>query len=255
MTARPASTFAAAIACAAILLVAGTRVGGTGGSGKAYFESGVRQYNLGHFKEAIVEFEKAYNIDPAPISAVQHRAVPSPAGRQGARAVLLPALSRAGARGREQARGRAAHEGPDGVAAAGKGPEAEAAARCRDDRAQPHGAGVTPPPPPPPPPPNPDKYHQAPYQTGQLRRRWLAEAFLAPSFIAFSGREVDAPALFALRLGGSYGLPRGGVHPSGGRRGAGRGCPTRIPSPRRRRIRRCGVSCSPRATCSGRRRR
>jgi Tfp pilus assembly protein PilF len=34
---------------------------------KAFFEKGATEYNLGHFTEAIVQFEKAYEIDPAPI--------------------------------------------------------------------------------------------------------------------------------------------------------------------------------------------
>jgi len=34
---------------------------------KAFFEKGASEYNLGHFAEAIVQFEKAYEIDPAPI--------------------------------------------------------------------------------------------------------------------------------------------------------------------------------------------
>src|SRR5688572_20927887 len=36
-------------------------------AGKAHFERGVKQYNLGRFPEAIVEFEQAYDKDPAPI--------------------------------------------------------------------------------------------------------------------------------------------------------------------------------------------
>jgi Tfp pilus assembly protein PilF len=34
---------------------------------KAYFEKGATEYNLGHFADAITQFEKAYAIDPAPI--------------------------------------------------------------------------------------------------------------------------------------------------------------------------------------------
>jgi len=34
---------------------------------KTYFEKGANEYNLGHFAEAITQFEKAYSIDPAPI--------------------------------------------------------------------------------------------------------------------------------------------------------------------------------------------
>ena len=36
-------------------------------AGKAHFERGVKQYNLGRFPEAIAEFEHAYDKDPAPI--------------------------------------------------------------------------------------------------------------------------------------------------------------------------------------------
>ncbi len=34
---------------------------------KEHFNRGVKLYNLGHFQEAIPEFEKAYDADPAPI--------------------------------------------------------------------------------------------------------------------------------------------------------------------------------------------
>lgn len=34
---------------------------------KVYFEKGATEYNLGHFNEAITQFEKAYEIDAAPI--------------------------------------------------------------------------------------------------------------------------------------------------------------------------------------------
>jgi hypothetical protein len=35
--------------------------------GHAHFDQGVQEYNLGHFTEAIAEFEKAYRADPTPI--------------------------------------------------------------------------------------------------------------------------------------------------------------------------------------------
>jgi hypothetical protein len=34
---------------------------------KTFFEKGATEYNLGHFTDAIAQFEKAYEIDPAPI--------------------------------------------------------------------------------------------------------------------------------------------------------------------------------------------
>src|SRR4029077_20410488 len=39
----------------------------TNRAAKAHAEKGTREYNLGHFAEAIAAFEKAYEIDPAPI--------------------------------------------------------------------------------------------------------------------------------------------------------------------------------------------
>src|SRR4051794_36947968 len=57
-------SLAALLFAATLLTASGARAAG---EGKAFFDSGVRHYNLGHFQDAIVDFEKAYNIDPAPI--------------------------------------------------------------------------------------------------------------------------------------------------------------------------------------------
>jgi len=205
VTARPVSSIAAAIACAAILLAAGSAWAAPEG-GKAYFDSGVRQYNLGHFQEAIVEFEKAYNIDPAPILlfniAQSHRQL---GDKERALFFYRRYLEQApAAKNRREVEQRMKDL-------------TESLQQERDLKQKPppgvepterSGTGPVSPPPPPPPNPDPDitKPHTEP-KSNELR--WLAEAFLAPSFIAFSGREVDAPALFTLRVGGSYGLPLG----------------------------------------------
>jgi Tetratricopeptide repeat len=191
--------------CAAILLV-GASAWAAPESGKAYFESGVRQYNLGHFQEAIVEFEKAYNIDPAPILlfniAQSHRQL---GDKERALFFYRRYLEQAPAAGNK----REVEQRMKDLT--------ESLQQERDLKQKPppgvetterRGAGPVPPPPPPPPPPdeNITKPHTEPESP---ERRWLAEVFLAPSFIAFSGREVDAPALFAFRVGGSYALPLG----------------------------------------------
>src|SRR5205814_10008777 len=66
---RPTSSPVRALAALLLsaMVVAGSSRALAAGEGKAYFDSGVRHYNLGHFQDAIVDFEKAYNIDPAPI--------------------------------------------------------------------------------------------------------------------------------------------------------------------------------------------
>jgi hypothetical protein len=54
-----------------LTLIAGARVAGASEAGKKaakpHYEKGASEYNLGHFAEAISEFEKAYEQDPAPI--------------------------------------------------------------------------------------------------------------------------------------------------------------------------------------------
>ena len=252
MTARPVSTFAAAIACAVILLVA-ARAWAAPESGKAYFESGVRQYNLGHFKEAIVEFEKAYNIDPAPILlfniAQSHRQL---GDKERALFFYRRYLEQAPAAGNK----REVEQRMKDLT--------ESLQQERDLKQKPPpGVETTersttgPVPPPPPPPrtrtlisPSPIPNRTAPSGAGSPKLSWR------PASSRFRAARWTRPRCSRFVSAARMDCPSGRHPPFGwaARRWA-RFCPTRIPSPRPRRIRRCGVSCSPRATCSGRRRR
>ena len=57
------------IAVALVAATAGVAIGAEGGkkAARPFYEKGASEYNLGHFAEAISEFEKAYEQDPAPI--------------------------------------------------------------------------------------------------------------------------------------------------------------------------------------------
>jgi tetratricopeptide (TPR) repeat protein len=61
----------AGLACAALLICAAAAAPGTAradtASAKPFYDRGIVEYNLGHFAEAIVQFEKAYEQDRAPI--------------------------------------------------------------------------------------------------------------------------------------------------------------------------------------------
>jgi tetratricopeptide (TPR) repeat protein len=59
----------ATVICAAALLAAsGARAQSSAAdNAQAHFDRGAKLYNLGHFQEAITDFEKAYDLDPSPI--------------------------------------------------------------------------------------------------------------------------------------------------------------------------------------------
>lgn len=56
-----------AAAVAFVVLAAQTAHANPESDAQGYFKRGVKLYNLGHFQEAIPEFEKAYDLDPQPI--------------------------------------------------------------------------------------------------------------------------------------------------------------------------------------------
>jgi hypothetical protein len=58
----------AALALAVALAPLGARAGDADQkAARPHYEKGATEYNLGHFGEAIAEFEKAYELDPAPV--------------------------------------------------------------------------------------------------------------------------------------------------------------------------------------------
>jgi tetratricopeptide (TPR) repeat protein len=222
VTSRSGSGFARALALAvfvaALLLVArGARAADP--SAKTFFESGVRHYNLGHFPEAIAEFEKAYNVDPAPILlfniAQSHRQLGDKERALFFYRRYLEQAPNAANKGEVEQRMKDLKESlqqerdlkqkpPPGV-------------ETKDPVA------VTPPPPPPPLNPPPDdgggitKPGPPPVEAAHP---WAAEGFLAPGFITFSGSEVSAPVMFAFRAGLSYAVVSGASGPSTLRIGA-----------------------------------
>ena len=58
---------AVAAAVAVAVLAANLAHADPEGDAQGHFKRGVKLYNLGHFQEAIPEFEKAYDLDPQPI--------------------------------------------------------------------------------------------------------------------------------------------------------------------------------------------
>ena len=167
---------------------------------KAYFDGGVRKYNLGHFQDAIADFEKAYNIDPAPILlfniAQSHRQLGDKERALFFYRRYLEQAPNAANKGEVEQRMKDLTQSlqqekdlkqkpPPGV-------------ETKDPQVQPPKPIV---------PVDVTQPHEEP--PPWLPPRWQLEAFLAPTFIGFSGLEIDSPVLLAFRVGGSYALLSG----------------------------------------------
>jgi hypothetical protein len=181
-------------------------------SGKVHFEHGVKEYNLGRFQEAIGEFEKAYDLDPAPILlfniAQSHRQLGNKERALFFYRRYLEQEPEAAKRSEVEQRMKDLAQSLEQEKDLKQKPPTEV------ERAD--ATKVTPPPPPPGTSGTPD----ATVSTGGTTQtttaggapppnHWAVAACLAPSFATVSGVAVDLPVLFALRVGGSYAFPMG----------------------------------------------
>lgn len=151
--------------------------------GRAHFDLGVKAYNLGHFSEAIAEFEKAYQADPAAIMlfniAQSHRHLGNT--EQALffyRRYLEQAPPDAPNRSEVEARTKALAQSLEQERDHKQKPPAEAP-RLAPPVVQ---AG--------PPAPSSPRAH-----------RWAVSACLAPSFATVRQGSVELPVMFAMRIG------------------------------------------------------
>jgi hypothetical protein len=184
-------------------------------TGKSRFDRGVKLYNLGHFQEAIGEFEKAYDLDPAPILlfniAQSHRQLgnkeralffyrryleqaPS-AGNHADVEQRMKDLSQSLEQEKElkqkpptEVEGSAA--APAAASAASAAPAAPGAPAAAANAS-----------------PATEAVQAAAAPAVAESHAWIVAAEVAPSFVGFSGKEIDAPVVFTARVGGAYVLP------------------------------------------------
>jgi tetratricopeptide (TPR) repeat protein len=171
---------------------------------KEHFNRGVKLYNLGHFQEAIPEFEKAYDADPAPILlfniAQSHR-------QNGNKERALFFYR------------RYLEQEPNAAKRADVEQRMKELAQSleqENEQKQKPPTEVTPPPPTPTPPQTaPQPTSAAPTAQPPVVvagpaapsgvTPWRMAVALGPAFVGFSGAQnVSAPVLFGLQLGGSY---------------------------------------------------
>jgi hypothetical protein len=173
--------------------------------GKAFFDAGVKHYNLGHFQEAIVEFEKAYNADPAPILlfniAQSHRQLNNKERALFFYRRYLEQAPAAPNRGEVEQRMKDLAQQLEAEKVLKQKPPTEV------ETAERGGPGSGPQP------PKRDIKEDISKQEqpapSDVPRPWVAEAMVAPALIGFSGNDVEAPVMISMRLGASYGLPIG----------------------------------------------
>ncbi|HEX2658725.1 MAG TPA: tetratricopeptide repeat protein [Polyangia bacterium] len=174
-------------------------------AGKARFDQGVKQYNLGRFPEAIAEFEKAYDLDPAPILlfniAQSHRQL---GNKEKALFFYRRYLEQA-----PDAPNRQNVEQRMKDLAASLEQEKELKQRPPTEVARnTEGAGLETAPPPLSPPPaavvtSPGPVPAPPSAT-PATRSWTVVACAGPAFASVSGPSVDLPVLFGARAGARY---------------------------------------------------
>jgi tetratricopeptide (TPR) repeat protein len=169
---------------------------------KAYYEQGVKDYDGGRCQDAITEFQQAYDVQPDPILLynIGHSYL-CLGNKEQARTFYVRYLKEA-----------------EKVAPAADAPKPDSVRRRIDELAQSleqekkdaARAAVT-----------PDGAARDPRPKGETTAieshptpapipsvpRWTVAACAAPSFAKVSGRTIDLPVLFALRIGGGYAFP------------------------------------------------
>ncbi len=195
------------IVCAAALLAAsGARAqNGNADNAQAHFDRGAKLYNLGHFQDAIGDFEKAYDLDPSPIFlfniAQSHRQLGNKERALFFYRRYLEQAPKAANREDVERRIKDLQASVQQEAEAKQKPPTDVAPHvdtrehdAPNEEAAPSepapGTDVAPPP-----------------VAADDRRAWQVAVGLAPAFPTLSGSPVKAPpSMFAARLEGGYGI-------------------------------------------------
>ena len=165
---------------------------------KGHFNRGVKLYNLGHFQEAIPEFEKAYDLDPAPILlfniAQSHRQNGNKERALFFYRRYLEQEPNVAKRADVEQRMKELAQGLQQENEQKQKPPTEVtppAPTATPPRADPTPAALPPVVVTGPAPPTTDP-------------SWQISLGIGPAFIGFSGKDISAPVLLGFQLGGSY---------------------------------------------------
>lgn len=182
---------------------------------QAHFDRGAKLYNLGHFQEAIGDFEKAYDLDPSPIFlfniAQSHRQLGNKERALFFYRRYLEQAPNAANRDDVERRMKDLQTSLQQEAELKQKPPTEVSSHVETrDRSAPPAAGPT---------TTTASAGGDPTQTlvdepaapSGGERPWTASIGLAPAFPSMSGSAVSLPAMFAARLEGAYAfaLPAG----------------------------------------------
>ena len=190
----------AAIVLSAVALTSAAASADDSVEAKTHFNRGVKLYNLGHFQEAIPEFEKAYDLDPAPILLFNI----AQSHRQNGNKERALFFYRRYLEQEPNADKRADVEQ--------RMKELAQSLQQENEQKQKPPTEVTPPPPSPGAPrteptpavPPPAVVTTPTPATPAGEPAWQVALGIGPAFIGFSGKDISAPVLLGFQLGGSY---------------------------------------------------
>lgn len=171
-------------------------------SAQQHFDRGAKLYNLGHFQEAIGDFEKAYDLDPSPIFlfniAQSHRQLGNKERALFFYRRYLEQAPNAGNRDDVEKRMKDLQASLQQEAELKQKPPTEVESHVSPRvPAEPGPGGNAP----------VDAPPVAPAGTGVApwsERPWTAGVELGPTFASMSGSQVNLPTLFSARLEGGY---------------------------------------------------
>jgi hypothetical protein len=188
-----------AIVLCAVVLVSIAASADDAVEAKTHFNRGVKLYNLGHFQEAIPEFEKAYDLDPAPILLFNI----AQSHRQNGNKERALFFYRRYLEQEPNADKRADVEQ--------RMKELAQSLQQENEQKQKPPTEVTPPPTV----PGPGRTETTPAAPPTVvtvpppaptdgEPSWRISFGIGPAFIGFSGKDISAPVLLGFQLGGSY---------------------------------------------------
>ncbi|HSS39491.1 MAG TPA: tetratricopeptide repeat protein, partial [Polyangia bacterium] len=191
--------------CAAALLAASVAraESGNADTAQAHFDRGAKLYNLGHFQEAIGDFEKAYDLDPSPIFlfniAQSHRQLGNKERALFFYRRYLEQAPNAANRDDVERRMKDLQASLQQEAELKQKPPTEVSPHVETREHQAPDAQPAPSEP-------PAVTDVAPAPAPEDRRAWQVALGLAPAFATISGSRVNVPSMFAARIEGGYAI-------------------------------------------------
>jgi hypothetical protein len=183
---------------------AGAQSPGPQETAQQHYDRGAKLYNLGHFQEAIPDFEKAYDLDPSPIFlfniAQSHRQLGNKERALFFYRRYLEQAPKATNRDDVERRMKDLEASLQQEAELKQKPPTEVEGKMSEGKVADGKVSVT---------PGPAQTTTTPLVSTPVAAvsgapSWSVGAYLAPAFLSMSGSSTNLPAIFAVRIESAY---------------------------------------------------